>query len=388
MPTPRSSMTLRERQLSDELDRIRTTYSFNLGLLLTEAFVRKPWKLPLLPFSFVKLNFDFMKNRRAAKREHHEESMALDANCVLLFSTSEEGHASLERATVLAGQWMARSHGKVVVITPHQEANQFLPKGSLIYPITDPKQIEKEHRGDWNAKCEQLLSNVLETHRPANALFDGPYPYRGVLNCVQLLDQTTWRWVRPEGVGATLIAARGEDFVDIAEFGFDSTSPVQLIEPALTKTPAKVRKNVLLDARRYGQRDSSSKQDARIDAFADKGLKVLNLEQWYDVNGGLLKSDETGRLQAAILPPATEAIAVMMERSVPTLCVYNDETDQKTLKKLRDGAVRQPILFAHEDDELQLNVSIETLMLQHQTMQKTAVPVKQTDWIGQIVSSG
>ena len=50
---------MREHQLSKELERIRSTYSFNLGLLLTEAFVRKPWKLPLLPFSFIKLNLDF-----------------------------------------------------------------------------------------------------------------------------------------------------------------------------------------------------------------------------------------------------------------------------------------------------------------------------------------
>ena len=69
MSTKSDGMTLKERQLSNELARIRSTYSFNLGLLLTEAFVRKPWKLPLLPFLFIQLNINFLKNKRTAKRE-------------------------------------------------------------------------------------------------------------------------------------------------------------------------------------------------------------------------------------------------------------------------------------------------------------------------------
>ena len=37
--------SLAKHVLAEELSRIRSTYSFQLGLLITESFVRKPWKI-------------------------------------------------------------------------------------------------------------------------------------------------------------------------------------------------------------------------------------------------------------------------------------------------------------------------------------------------------
>ena len=91
MPTPRNAMTARERQLSDELNRIRSTYSFNLGLLLTEALFRKPWKIPLLPLSFILFNIRYIKQRRVKKLHIEENSIELDENVLMLISTTEEG---------------------------------------------------------------------------------------------------------------------------------------------------------------------------------------------------------------------------------------------------------------------------------------------------------
>ena len=40
--------SIREEKARMELHRVRNTFSFRLGLLLTESFIRKPWLLPLL----------------------------------------------------------------------------------------------------------------------------------------------------------------------------------------------------------------------------------------------------------------------------------------------------------------------------------------------------
>ena len=387
MAIQRSATTLRERQLIEELARIRSTYSFKLGLLLTESFIRKPWKLPLLPFSFFKLNFDFLRNKRSMKKDLSENSLSLDPTCLVLFCTSEEGLASLERCAVLAQQWMSGKERKVVIISPLKEANKFAPKEALIYPINDPKQLRKEQRGDWNAQCEQLLANVLDTHLPANIAFDGPYPYRGVLNCIPLLEHAKWHWIRPDGVGDTAIAARSDNFTSIIEFGFGTGDGIQLIKPSPSKMPTEVQQ-IVLDGRNYGQREGAKLNKFELKELIEKDVSVVSLEDWYQKRGRVLKSRETGQLLAAILPPNFEVIAAMMERSVPTLCVYNDDTSKTTLKALKQGAQRHPVLFSHEKDSAQIQSSVRTLMENQQAMRTMSASVQRTDWISQIVSSG
>lgn len=387
MATKSSGMTMREHQLSKELERIRSTYSFNLGLLLTEAFVRKPWKLPLLPFSFIKLNLDFLKNRKAMKKEIEGRTTSLDSNCLLLFSTSEEGVSSLERCSVLARQWQEKDERKVVIITSQPELTPIVPRGAIVYPLTDPKGISKDQRGGWNARCEQLLSNILETHRPANVLFDGPYPYRGVLNCMPLNEAISWHWIRPEGVNDGAVAARSSEFTSIVEFGFSADFGVQLVEPTSNHVQADLKKEIL-DGRAYGSRSPSKPAKTRLQELVETSVNFVELEQWYDSNDGLLHNRETPRLLAAVLPPNMEAISVMMETNVPTLCIYNDDVDARTIGKIREGTQRNAVLFAHENDEVQFKLALNSLVNEHQTMRRASRPVKKMSWINQILSNG
>ena len=377
---------MKERQLSDELDRIRKTYSFNLGLLLTESFVRKPWKLLILPFSFLKLNIDFLRNRNVMKKEREERRFAVNPDCILLFSTTEEGLASLERCSLIAQEWMNQGDRKAIFISSHPSAKQYAPKEAIVYPLNDPKELDKDQRSAWNAQCEQLLSNVLETHRPANVLFDGPYPYRGVLNCAQLADSPCWFWIRPEGIKSDAIAARSDIFTDIVEFSLSSSTGITLIEPAQKTIEVEI-KNQLLDARRYGSRAPGNKSKLDFKKMVEPGIQFIGLEQWNDSNGALLRTKENRRLMGAILPPNFEALATMLEANVPTLCIYNNETDNGTLKKIREGTQRSAVLFANENDTVQVEMALKTLVSEHRAMRASAKPLKRTNWIDLILSS-
>ena len=379
-------MTMRERQLSDELDRIRKTYSFNLGLLLTESFVRKPWKLPILPFSFVKLNLDFLRNRKVRKKEFEQQKTSVNDDCMLFISTTEEGLASLERCALMAQEWIDQEGKKAVLISSHSSANQYAPKGAIVYPLNDPKELDKDQRSAWNAQCEQLLSNVLETHRPANTIFDGPYPYRGVLNCAQLTDSTRWIWIRPEGVKSEAMTARSNVFTGIVEFNLVSSTGMSLVSPASTSIDANV-KNELLDARKYGSRVTGKKLEIDLEKIVKKGTNLIGLDHWNDTNGALLSTPQNRRLMGAILPPNLEALAVMLEENVPTLCIYNNDTDNTTMKKIREGTQRSPILFANENDYAQVEMAVKTLVSEHRTMRAAAKPLRRTNWIDQILSN-
>lgn len=385
MTKQRSGMTMKERQLSDELDRIRKTYSFNLGLLLTDI-VRKPWKLLILPLSFLELNVDFLRNRNLRKKEFKEQKSVANADCLLLISTTEEGFASLERCALMAQEWMEEGGKKAVLISSHPSANQYAPKGAIVYPLNDPKELDKDQRSAWNAQCEQLLSNVLETHRPANAIFDGPYPYRGVLNCAQLTDSTHWIWVRPEGVKSEAIAARSGMFTDIVEFNLISSTGMNLVAPASTQISAEVR-NEVLDARMYGSRASGKKSELDFEKMVKPGIHFIGLKQWNDSNGGLLRARENRRLMGAILPPNLEALAVMLETNVPILCVYNNETDNYTMRKIRRDTQRSAVLFANENDPVQVEMALNTLVSEHRAMRACAKPLKRTNLVYQILSS-
>lgn len=385
MAVPRSGMTMREQQLAEELRRIRSTYSFNLGLLLTESFIRKPWKIILLPFSFVKLNIDFIRGKRGINKELTQHSLTVDSNCLVLFSTSEEGYASLERCAVFAQQWMQDSDKKAVIITPHQDAGQFVSKGTLVYPITDPKLLEKQQRGEWNAQCEQLLANVLQTHRPANAFFDGPYPYRGVLDCIQLMESTTWHWIRPEGVRDAVVAARSDDFLNLVEFGFGDKGDINMTKQAPSKIQSNVQRTIL-DGRNYGQRENSKLGKFDLQTLIDKEINIVGLEEWYENRCGILRSRDTSQLLGAILPPNIEAIATMMGANVPTLCIYNEHSNRSTLTKLRQTTQRLPIMFSHEKDSAQIKNSLDKMIMEHQNMRNTGGSVQGTDWISQILS--
>ena len=387
MSTKSDGMTLKERQLSNELARIRSTYSFNLGLLLTEAFVRKPWKLPLLPFLFIQLNINFLKNKRTAKREIEESNTSLDANCLLLFTTTEEGASSLERCSVFARQWLKKDERKVVIITSQQEKSNMVPRESIIYPLTDPKELRKDQRSGWNARCEQLLSNILETHRPAHVMFDGPYPYRGVLNCLPLNQAISWYWIRPEGVKEGAVAARSSEFTTIVEFGFSSNAQVRMVQPAFKHDHVDVDSRIL-DGRNYGSRSPTKPPIPKLEELLDTSTTIVDLDRWYDSNDGLLQSKTASRFLAAVLPPNLEAISAMMEANVPTLCVYNDQVPGETLHKIREGTQRNAVLFAHENDELQFKVALNSLVNEHEIMRKTSKPMKKMSWIDQILSNG
>ena len=182
------------------------------------------------------------------------------------------------------------------------------------------------------------------------------------------------------------MAARSNAFTGIVEFNLVSSTGMSLVSPASTSIDANV-KNELLDARKYGSRVTGKKLEIDLEKIVKKGTNLIRLDNWNDTNGALLSTPQNRRLMGAILPPNLEALAVMLEENVPTLCVYNNETDNTTMKKIREGTQRSPVLFANENDPAQVEMAVKTLMSDHRTMRATAKPLRRTNWIDQILSN-
>mgnify|MGYP003326072187 CR=1 FL=1 len=372
MPPNRKAMTVRERQLSDELQRIRSTYSFQLGLLLTETFARKPWKIPLFPFSFIALNFQFLKQRKQRKpRERREDANDLDFGCLLLYTTTEEGTASVERCGILAKDWLLEQGRKVVVVSSNREVRRYLPSEAIVYPINDPKKLRENQRGNWNAQCENLLTNILETHHPTHAVFDGPYPYRGIINTAEHYDNTTWTWLRPQGVLNDALKARATGFSSIARFELGKTDDVQWLN-RIKATDNPNIKPVVLNALGYGTQDDirgSYDPSGKIPSTLQLVDHVTFCKQADGVEP-LLDNKELKHLTAALVPVNIELIANMVMANVPTICIFDEHSSRETLSMLRKHCVREPVMFCSQNDEVQLAVALEKVTTLHEQMRR------------------
>ena len=134
-----NSSTVRETFLQTELDRIRSTYSFRLGLLLTNSIVRKPWMAIFLPFTFLKMNVNFLRDRKARKLSGENPISRVGGNCLMLITASEEGVSASERTISIAKAWLKQKDHKVVVVSTNENLTSMTIQGVSHYQIPDPK---------------------------------------------------------------------------------------------------------------------------------------------------------------------------------------------------------------------------------------------------------
>jgi len=375
----KSPTSLRERVLAEELARIRSTYSFQLGLLITESFIRRPWKIPLFPFSFIALNVRFLRSRREAKLGNSEIAPGLDDNCIFLISTSEEGISSAERTAELAHR-LSSVGRKIVVMSTLDRITDMLPKTAIVFPMNDPKKQQKELRSQWNAQCENLVSTILDTHLPAQVVFDGPYPYRGILNVMKYYAFTDWVWLRPSGIENESMMLRGKPFDRTVTFRLDEAE--RQVERRPAKEPSAMPR--VLFTPNYTNRSSINKKIHQLleKCIEDTLWSVVRPAHQDEVNGmalaettvlnRVLDEQELQKLDAAIVSPNIELVTKLVSLGVPSLCLYSESQDVSDLRRLHARFPNLPLLFAQQNDITQLKLSLATLIHGNTAIRKNA----------------
>lgn len=385
--------SLRERVLAEELSRIRSTYSFQLGLLLTESFVRKPWKILLFPFSFVALNLRFLRSRKQTRQNNSEIIQRLDTTCIFFISTSEEGIASAERTAELAHHFTS-SGKKVVVMSTLDGISDMLPKATIVFPMNDPKKEQKEHRSQWNSQCENLVGTILDTHRPHQVVFDGPYPYRGILNVMKYYALTEWIWLRPSGIEHDAMLVRGRPFNRIATMKLDEIERSADRVKKITSTDGPS----VLFAPNYENRAPVNKKILNLfqSGISDTNWNVVRpAHQETGENtpfsktvlmNRVLDEHELEKLDAAIVSPNIELVTKLMSFGIPSLCLYNESQDVSELRRLHARFPNLPLLFAQQSDNAQLELSLKTLIHGNAAIRKNATSIHPMPLEGMILN--
>jgi UDP-N-acetylglucosamine--N-acetylmuramyl-(pentapeptide) pyrophosphoryl-undecaprenol N-acetylglucosamine transferase len=193
---------LRQNQLIRENRRLRNSASFRIGKLFTRA-ATKPWLLPFLPFSILFLIFSIGMERLGRWPVPVDEKSAAATlqnqprDSVIFFPTNGVGFGHFTRMYALAKRFKKYSPStEIVFFTTMPTLHLLYNEGFVTYHIAGRKKFDDLSASDWNALVEEHLSLAFSQHRPSTFIFDGAFPYRGMLNAIRDQSRVRKIWMR------------------------------------------------------------------------------------------------------------------------------------------------------------------------------------------------
>ena len=183
-----------------ELGRIRSSPTFRLGTIFTKS-AEKPWKLLWLPLSIFMLLIQVVRERvGATPRYTNSEPFTGESeqrNCVVFFPTNGVGLGHFTRLLSIARRMKhADPEMEAVFLTTSPTLHLLREEGFPAYRLPGRKEFSNMEANTWNSITEEMLSNIFAIHRPKAFVFDGSYPYRGMLNAIVRRDDILRLWVR------------------------------------------------------------------------------------------------------------------------------------------------------------------------------------------------
>ena len=360
MKKSHSNFSASEYSAQRELARIRNTFSFRFGLLVTESFVRKPWLLLFFPFRFIGL---FFSKSEPQKIEYRNQN---GPETYILFSTSEEGPSSAIRALKRSNE-LENEGFRVVHINSSRQGGRILEEQTL-FTLPDPKnKAAVNSTAEWNETCLNFLHHIVMSNNVTTLEFDGPYPYRGVLNLMKIHPHVKTIWRRPE----TKIPTNQShvdlfDELHIIELEFsDFSKPKKPIifgneEPKSIfmglgydhrEGNSKGRNYVLQQLKQKGNHDVIIFDHLQI---SNKALSPLPVTRW----GSSINKLFSENIQFAIVPPYPILLEPLSMRGIPTVIVCDDSLPTETLAKLRTQSLTQPFSVLVNPDAEEVRVGM------------------------------
>jgi len=197
------SMVVKEDKYRRENRRLRNSLSFRTGTLLINSF-KRPWMLLILPFTLMFLGWQY-GNERLGRRSVPYPDSSLDGggtkgplrDCIVLFPTNGVGFGHFTRMYALAKRLRKQSQNTEIVFFTTMPTLQILyNEGFSTYHLAGRKKHREMTASEWNAMVEENLSLVLNQHKPKMFIFDGAFPYRGMLNAIRSRNRIEKVWVR------------------------------------------------------------------------------------------------------------------------------------------------------------------------------------------------
>ena len=215
-----TSPSRREEELRDELRRIRTTASFQFGFHFVDA-VKRPWRLILLPLTTPWLVFKLVRTKKVPKKT--EQRVVRD--CIVVFSAESTRGLHFDRAEALLGSFSDQTSQLIHVST---DDRGYRPSDSNVIRFGIPSRRHSKNMSPtvWNRQFEIHMNGILDVYSPKTFVFDGDYPFRGMLNSIEFRPEMNRFWIRESPNNHKISKLPLQGFED-----FDA-----ILHPSLSKT--------------------------------------------------------------------------------------------------------------------------------------------------------
>jgi UDP:flavonoid glycosyltransferase YjiC (YdhE family) len=192
-------LILQENRHYRELERIRSSLAFRLGASIVRS-LKFPPKLLILPFTLLYIGFDWGLGRIGKKKYQSNGSIHLappNTSCIVMFPTNGVGFGHFTRLLSVAKRLKRKDPSlEIVFFTTMSTIHLLKEHGIIGYRIPGRKEYSDKSSTSWNAVVEETLSLVFSLHRPSTFIFDGAFPYRGMLNTIKEREHLEKIWVR------------------------------------------------------------------------------------------------------------------------------------------------------------------------------------------------
>ena len=189
-------------RLRRELHRLRTSPSLRLGAHITIA-IRKPWRAPFLilslPFMMLMIGLELigLKAQPKALQTNDAGREKSKGNCIVMFPTNGVGFGHFTRMLAIAKRMKQQNPSlEIIFFTTMPTLHLLKPYGIPAHHISGPKYFKGVDSNEWNALLEEELTLCIETHKPSMFIFDGAFPYRGMLRAIQGRNSLKKIWMR------------------------------------------------------------------------------------------------------------------------------------------------------------------------------------------------
>jgi len=189
-------------RLRSEIHRLRTSPSLRLGSHITRA-IRKPWRAPFLiitlPWMMLMIGFELLgwRAQPAALQMNSSGRLVSKGKCIVMFPTNGVGFGHFTRMLAVAKRMKKLdSELDIIFFTTMPTLHLLKPYGIPAHHIAGPKYFKDMSSEEWNSLLEKELNICFETHRPSMFVFDGAFPYRGMLRAIQGEKSIKKLWMR------------------------------------------------------------------------------------------------------------------------------------------------------------------------------------------------
>ena len=185
IPSEDISSVLRLRR---ELHRLRTSPSLRLGAHITNA-MRQPWKAPFLPLTLpwmmLIIGLEMLGRRPSPPSLEMSHFSSKSDQTVVMFPTNGVGFGHFTRLLAIAKRMKAKNPGiEIVFFTTMPTLHILKEHGFPAHHVSGHRHFTGLDSTRWNALIEEELNLLFDFHRPSTFVFDGAFPYRGMLRAI------------------------------------------------------------------------------------------------------------------------------------------------------------------------------------------------------------